>query len=207
MENQGLFAFLLLALGLGILVAEIFIPSAGLLTVMAILCLCGSAWFAWNAWYLTGKYGIWWSYVAGAVVMLPVTVTSVLYILPRTEMGRTLFAAPQSLEEVTPFLAEEARLSQLIHRQGKTLTMFSPGGMAQIGSERFHAESEGVLIDAGTPVVVVGVNGNRLVVQPLEDHPSGDEPQADDPQDVASSSPADPATGTSSIDFDIPEPA
>ena len=151
------------------------------------------------------------------ILLLPTTVTVAVYIFPRTSYGKAVLAVPQSLEEVTPFLEEEARLTSLINSHGQTCSMFSPGGMVQIGYEKFHAESDGVLIDAGTDVVVVGVKGNRLIVMSAELHDSiaqsapspktaavNEVPNADFDQNVTGSH---ATSGGDPIDFDLPENA
>jgi membrane-bound serine protease (ClpP class) len=171
MENYSLFAFLLLFLGIGILMSEIVIPSAGLLSFMALACFIGSGICAYNAWYLTGKMGWWWGYVFGIVFIIPSVIAGTLYYLPRTKLGKELFAVPPSLEDLTPFVREEQRLIKMIDEIGTATTLFSPGGMAQVGREKFHAEAEGMLVEPGTEIVVIGVRGNRLLIRPLALHP------------------------------------
>lgn len=171
MENYGLFALLLVILGIGVLFSEIFIPSAGMLSFVALACFGGSAFCAYHGWYVPGKLVLWWSYIIGVVVVVPSGIAGVMYYLPRTKMGQELFATPPTLAELTPFAKEEQRLISLIEDFGTAMTLFSPGGMAQIGREKFHAESEGIMIEPGTEIVVVGVRGNRLLVRPLSLHP------------------------------------
>ncbi len=205
MDTNTLLVFLLVALGLGIIMAEVFIPSAGVLSIMALCCFAGSAFCAWKAWYATEQYGYWWGYVFSMVIGVPSLIGTGLYILPRTQLGRNLLAAPQDLEEVTPFQEEESRLSELINQTGVAVTMFSPGGMVQIGRDRLHAESEGVLIDPGTEIMVVGVRGNRLVVRPtsLESSLVANAEANSDSVPEPSTEPTEEEQ--SSIDFDVPD--
>jgi len=215
MESYGLLVFLMVALGTGLLICEVFIPSAGILTLASILCYVVATFCAWRGWYNAGETTWWWSYVFGMVVLLPAAITGAVYVFPRTNYGKSVLAVPQSLEEVTPFQEEEVRLTSLINSRGKSATMFSPGGMVQIGHEKFHAESDGGLIDTGQDVVVVGVKGNRLVVRAAELHDSIAESSSipktatNDGPAVAEFHQADAASEDSSgeepIDFDIPE--
>lgn len=215
MDNYGLIVFLAVALGTGFLICEIFIPSAGILTIGSILCYAIATFCAWRGWYQAGHTAWWWGYVFGMILLLPTTVAGAVYVFPRTAYGKSVLAVPQSLEEVTPFQDEEARLTSLINSHGQAATMFSPGGMVQIGPEKFHAESDGVLIDAGTDVVVVGVKGNRLIVMSAELHDSiaqsasspktaavNEAPNEDFDQNVASSN---DTSGGNPFDFDVPE--
>ena len=215
MDNYGLIVFLAVALGTGLLVCEVFIPSAGILAIGSILCFAVATFSAWRGWYQAGDTTWWWGYVFGMILLLPTTISGSVYIFPRTTYGKAVLAIPQSLEEVTPFLKEEARLTGLINSHGRTSTMFSPGGMVLIGHEKFHAESEGVLIDAGTDVVVVGVRGNRLVVMSAELHDSiaqstsspktaavNEVPNVDFDRNIAS---ANDTSGGDPFDFDVPQ--
>ncbi len=217
MDNYGLIVFLAVALGTGFLICEVFIPSAGILTIGSILCFAVATFSAWRGWYQAGETTWWWGYVFGMILLLPTTISGAVYIFPRTAYGKAVLAVPQSLEEVTPFQEEEARLTSLINSHGQTSTMFSPGGMVQIGHEKFHAESDGVLIDAGTDVIVVGVKGNRLIVMSAELHDSiaqsasspktaavNEVPNGDFGQNVAAS---DETSGGEPFDFDVPENA
>ncbi|MBI1311477.1 hypothetical protein GC176_09230 [bacterium] len=211
METYPILVVLLVTVGLAALVGELMIPSAGILTVVALGCLGGSAWCAWQAWYAKGNLVAWWSYVGAVLFLMPTAISATLYILPRTSFGQELFAAPQSAEELTPFQDEGQKLHSLINQHGHTQNLFSPGGMVQIGRDRFHAESEGMMIDPDTEVVVVGVKGNRLVVCPLslyEDSRStaaaATEPPAFDAENADSD---DPSGHGRSIDFDVPETA
>jgi membrane-bound ClpP family serine protease len=166
--NEPLLAILLLLLGLALLILEVFIPSGGLIMVTAIASLGGSVWFAYSAWYATAP-SIWWTYVVGTTVSIPVSLVGAFYLLQKTPLGRRIMLEAPAPDEVVPFSAEEAHLTQLIGRPGKTLSMLNPGGLAEVDGERLHCESEGIVIDPQQPVVVVGVTGNRVIVRPATD--------------------------------------
>ncbi len=217
MESYGLIVFMMVALGTGFLICEVFIPSAGILTIASIICYLVATFCAWRGWYQAGATVWWWSYVFAMVILLPTTISGAVYIFPRTSYGKAVLAVPQSLEELTPFQEEEARLSGLINSHGQTATMFSPGGMVQIGHEKFHAVSDGTLIDAGEDVVVVGVKGNRLIVMSAELHASIAQ-STTTPKTAAVNEPPNGEVAQNSetindtasddpIDFDIPENA
>jgi membrane-bound ClpP family serine protease len=170
MDTYTLMVFLLVIVGLGIIVSEIFIPSAGMLSILAFGCFCGSAFCAYRAWYEPGYMAAFWTYVACMIIGIPAFIAGGLHVLPKTTLGDKLLVGPQDLATLTPFQEEEQRLTELIEQHGQATTLFSPGGMVQIGREKFHAESEGVIVEPGTDIVVVGVKGNRLVVRPLSLH-------------------------------------
>ena len=185
MDNSTL-AVLLLLVGLALIVAEIFIPSGGLIFAVSVLCLVGSIWCAWNAW-AESQPSLWWTFLIALVLLLPVSVGGALYLFPRTAMGRRVLLEAPDLSEVTPFSEEESHLKQLIGVSGKTLTLLNPGGLVSVNGERLHCESEGMMLDAGTEVRVVSVRANRLVVRAI----SKDESVADASPDESEDPPLD----------------
>ena len=164
--TQEHFALLLLVVGLSLLVAEIFIPSGGILLVLAIIALAGSVWCAKVAWWDTNEKAFWWTYIFGLIVLLPVAVGVSLYAFPRTKLGRRILLEAPPLDEVTPYADEFERLSKMIGTTGQTLTLLNPGGLVLVDGERIHCESDGMLmIDPQQDVEIVAVKGNRLVVR------------------------------------------
>jgi membrane-bound ClpP family serine protease len=207
MDTYPILVVLLVTIGIAALIGELMLPSAGLLTLIAVSCLGGSAWCAWQAWYAQGHLLAWWTYVGSVLFLLPSAIVATLYILPRTSFGQELFAAPQSAKDLTPFQEEGVKLHSLIDERGRTQNLFSPGGMVQIGRDRYHAESEGVMIDPGTDVVIVGVRGNRLVVRPLSLHEGQGGPVASAETTVFGAGEDGEAGEAGPIDFDVPETA
>jgi len=187
-------ALLLMLLGLALLVAEVFIPSGGIILTAAVLSLGASIWYAWKAWG-ESQPAAWWTYLAVLIALLPTVVIGAFYVFPRTSLGRRILLEAPSLEEVTPFADEQEGLARLLGQTGTTVTLLSPGGMVSVDGERLHCESEGMMIDRQQPVEVVGLRANRLVVRLLpreEPTPGPDRPDDD-------------VSGTPPLDFDLPQ--
>lgn len=197
MGYESLVAVGLLILGLALIVAEICIPSGGLITIFSVCCFLGSGWFAWQAWWNTSPT-LWWSYVGGVLVLVPATLGLALYILPRTSIGKRILLEAPSLDEVTPYQREQQRLAALIGKTGKTLTLLSPGGLVLVDGERMHAETRGLLLEPGETVKVVAVKGNRIVVQPLPGQAAEEIPSADNERPVQTAA-------DEPLDFDFPQ--
>jgi membrane-bound ClpP family serine protease len=180
MDNYGLFAVLLLLAGLVVLVTEVFIPSGGILAITTTVLLVSATLCAYAAWF-RGTPGLFWAFVGGEIVLVPAALGTAFTILPKTAMGRRLILQAPELEEMEPFMAETARLQQLVGKTGMTATMLNPGGIVVVDQERLHAFSEGILIDPHTPVEILEVRGTRVLVRlyqgPLPD--SGTSPGAD----------------------------
>jgi membrane-bound ClpP family serine protease len=187
-------AVVLLVLGLALIVCEVFIPSAGLIAAFATLCLAGSIACAWSAWaYKSPAYFT--IYLISLLILIPSALSGAFYVLPRTEFGRQVLLEGPDLQEVTPYQEEQRQLQRLVGKIGKTQTMLNPGGLVIVEGTRQHCESEGLLLEAGMPVEIVAVKGNRLVVRPVE--PSSDAGPSD--QKIARADDQQP------LDFDLPQ--
>ncbi len=160
-----------------LLFAEVLIPSGGLLFFGSMVALGCAVWSAWTAWWYTNPI-MFWSFVMGSLVLLPASVAAAIQVWPHTPMGKMM--EPPTAEEVTPYVEEQLRLSQLIGQIGETVTPLNPAGMVLISGERVHCFSEGLVVDRGTRVRVLAVQGNRLLVRPhVAKEPSAEIPLTD----------------------------
>lgn len=188
--DSSIWAIALLLATLVLLFLEVLIPSGGLIFCAAMVCLIGSIWAAWDAWW--GSNSIyWWIYVASVCVLIPTSVGTAIYTWPYTPIGRK--AEPPSEEEVTPYLEEQRRLERLVGHVGEVITPLNPAGMVRVEGQRLHACSEGLLIPVGDTVRVLSVQGNRVVVRKSEPLPHSD------PESHGESS-----EGDAPLDFDFP---
>ena len=164
MDHYDILAIVMLFVGLALLIAEVFIPSGGMITILSVLCIVVSVWAAYQAWWEPAG-SIWWMYLAALLLLAPGSIGGSLYMLQHTGLGRHILLDAPSLDEVTPYAEEEHRLRQLIGMRGTTSTLLNPGGMVLVDGERLHCESPGMLIECDREVEVVGLKGNRLVVR------------------------------------------
>ncbi len=112
---------------------------------------------------------------------------------------------PPSLAEVTGYAKEEEKLNSLIGKHGKTLSTLMPGGLVELDGERFHCESQGMVIEAQETVEVIQIRGNRLVVRPFRGDTST--AKAETPQSESTDTSNRSNNGKSddeSLDFDVP---
>jgi membrane-bound serine protease (ClpP class) len=188
-------AILLLVVSLVLLVAEVFIPSGGMILISALVCLVASVWFGWRAW--SDYPAAWWTYIASVIIVIPSVAGAVLYWFPKTSMGKRILLEAPTPEEVSSYDDEVARLRKLIGERGETLTLLNPGGLVLVAGERHHCESEGLMIEPREPVQVVRLSGNRLVVRPAS--------KLDKPPDAGRDvPPVEDPTDDRSLDFEVP---
>lgn len=189
-DSNAIFAVLLLLAGIGILTAEVFIPSGGLLGVITFLTLVVSLVFAYRAWG-TSHPNIFWSFCGVLLVLVPTAIGTAFYFLPRTSFGKQVLLDGPEIERVTPFAEETAHLHSLVGQFGRAITPLKPTGTISVNGERLQAMSEGMIIESGQTVEVLDVRGTNLVVK------SGISPRE---------GPRGPTADESSrLDFEIPQ--
>lgn len=182
MSTPVVAAFILLAVSLLFFAAEIFIPSGGLITVLAVTALVASIIFAVKAWWGDSN-SLFWVFVTVELVLVPTVVIGSVQLLPYTPWGHRVLLEPPSADEITGYQDEVDHLATLVGRFGETVTDLNPGGMVEIDGERLHCEGDGMMLGRGETVEVIAVNGNRLRVRPSTRPPatSGDETAATAP--------------------------
>ena len=161
-------AIALFIVGLGLVLAEVMIPSFGLFTVLCCACFAGSAVIAFGQSTATGVL-----FVSAAFVCVPITIVIGFRFLRTSRFGnRLLLGAPDTPEAVEGIYAENTRL---VGRQGTAVTPLRPAGTADFDGERIPVVTEGDLVAAGRTVEVVAVEGNRIVVRPVGPDPDDED--------------------------------
>ncbi|EDL61379.1 NfeD family protein [Gimesia maris] len=196
--DYSLIAILALAVALMMMVAEIFLPSGGIIAVLALTSIAGSVWAAWMAWWGTSP-GSWWTYIASVIVLIPTTLGFAVRIFPNTAWGKKVIHEVPTLDEVTGFREETEHLQSLIGKIGKTQTLLNPSGFVLVNHERHHCESQGMIVDAQVNVEIIAVEGNRLVVKVVK------QPDTDEAKSGEESTTSDDKIADESLDFEVPE--
>ena len=168
MSNSLIWASLILVLGLLLLIAELFIPSGGVLGILAAAALIGSILFAFSAPPPAGMI-----FLIVVVIALPTVIGIGLQLWPKTPLGRRMLLDGPTPEEIYPLDQRDYELSRLVGRVGRTITQLRPAGMTDFDGRRVDTIAEGMIIEAGTLVRVVDFKGHRVIVRKVED----DEPQ------------------------------
>ena len=165
MDYQTLIVFLLFAVGLALIVAEIFIPSGGFITVLSLLSLVASVVYAHRVWWTTDRDAFW-MFCGSTLVLIPATVVGTLWVLSRTRLGNHVLLEGPSQDEVDPYAADADERQKLIGQIGRTTTLMAPGGLVDVNGERYHAVTEGGMLDPDQTVRVIAVQGPRILVRP-----------------------------------------
>ena len=159
-------AIILFVAGVVLGIAEVFIPSAGILVIMSIAAFIGSVYCAFQ---IGTGWGI--SFVLAAPLVMLVAVVKGFKVFPKTPFGRRMILArPDQKEEAEAVDAAahanpETEDRELIGKEGTARTDLRPSGSAEIEGRRYNVVSEGGFIAEGTRLRVVEVRGNRVVVE------------------------------------------
>ena len=107
-------AILLLVLGTGLAVMEIFFPSAGILGFLSALAVIAA--IVLGFWHDPITGGL---ILLGALFGLPTVIVLGLKYWPKTAMGRRVLLGVQKSEDVLPAQPEKEYLTSLIGRVGQ----------------------------------------------------------------------------------------
>jgi len=156
--NIEFWSILLLGLGLVIVMLEVFIPSAGILGIVAAAAIISGAVVAWRA-----EPGVFSTYMTLAAALIPVTIIGGLKLFPKTPIGKhmTLAGSTFDLKDAT---AGGDQYEQLRDQDGVAETTLRPAGKALIDGRLIDVTTRGEMIERGQPVRVVRVEGNRVFV-------------------------------------------
>jgi membrane-bound serine protease (ClpP class) len=141
--------------GVILLIAEILLPSHGILGVIAAAALITGV----GACFAINQYvGL--ASAIGVVLLMPVAVAAWVKVWPHTYAGKRLILGPtQSAEAHVP------AVSLAIGQVGTVVSELRPGGVCEFGAERVESRCENGTIPAGRRVEVVAVVDGRPLVR------------------------------------------
>ena len=165
-------AFILLGAAIGLLVLEVFVPSGGMLAIVAGVCLVGSM-----LGFFMHSTGAGFLALGVLIVFGPVAT----WLAFRLWMGSSLAdrmilgAASDPLDRTSQEAYDESRREQvarsthlqaLIGSEGVSVTVLRPVGVVRIDRERYDALAETGLIAADRRIIVTEAYDNQLNVRP-----------------------------------------
>ena len=150
---------LLQVIGILVIIAEIFIPSLGVLTLIALAVLAYSIYIVFTS--ISTTAGV--IFTGLDIILVPFIIVLGIKILAKSPLS-----LKRELSKQNGVVSQKEKLETYINMPGESVTDLRPAGMAQINSQRVDVVTDGEYIDAGTPVVVTGVEGNRIIVDRAE---------------------------------------
>ena len=155
-----LFAVFLYFISAALIIAEVFIPSGGILGTMAFLSLVGGVAIFFNNSIIAGWIG-----VVIAVIMIPSVLTAAYKMLPKTKFGKAVILEPSERQKGDA-IPDTPALKQMIGKQGTVLTTLRPVGICDFAGQRLECVAEsGGYIEKDNLVEVIHVEGTQLTVR------------------------------------------
>jgi membrane-bound serine protease (ClpP class) len=143
-----------------LIVAEVFVPSGGLLSVCALACLIGGV-------ATFSRVSSVWMGVLVAIIEVPVVLAVCLKVFPKTRFGKTVTLVPPKREEGDA-IPDTDELEELLGEIGEVMTPLRPVGMVDFAGRRMECVAEGGYVDKGKQVTVIKVESTQLTVRVVE---------------------------------------
>lgn len=146
---------LLQLVGVLVVIAEIILPSAGLLSLLAISIFGYSLFLVFNE--ISTAAGI--AFVIADLIMIPTLVIIGIKMLVNSPV--TLHTELSSKQGVT---SQSPELDSYLGLEGVALTDLRPAGMAKIAGKRLDVVTRGEYIEKDSNLIVGAVTANQIVV-------------------------------------------
>lgn len=170
--RAGSLEIILFVLGIGLLIFEVFvIPGFGVAGISGLAALAISLVLSLQR-FVIPEFSYQWDILGENVLIVVGSVVGAILgalLLAMLVKNTPLFSRLTLTEQQTAtagYTAQENGVGErYLNREGVAETTLRPSGKVRLDDEVLPAESEGSFIEKGTPVRVVRVDGNRLVVR------------------------------------------
>ena len=154
-----IFPIVLQVVGLLVVVAEVFIPSMGILSVIAIGVISYSLYLVHTG--ISSQ--VFWIFLGGDLMVVPI-----ILILGLKLLGRSPLALKKELSSREGVVSHSPDQAGYLDKTGKTITALRPSGAALIDGQRLDVVADGEYMEAGAQVRVVRIAGNQMIVNRLD---------------------------------------
>jgi membrane-bound ClpP family serine protease len=145
-----------------LIVAEIFVPSGGLISICALACLVGGLMIFFKLEQVPRWVGI-----VTALVEIPVVLVATYKIFPKTRFGKSVTLAPPK-RQAGEGIPDKEDLKALLGAVGNVVTPLRPVGMVDFDGRRVECVAEGGYVEKEANVKVIKVESTQLTVRLFE---------------------------------------
>ena len=146
-----------------LIVAEVFVPSAGLLSACAFACVVGGILIFFQYSATAG-----WAGVVIAAIMVPSLLVVAYKVFPKTRFGKSVTLTPPRRQRGDA-IADSSQLNELLGAVGSVLTPLRPVGTCDFSGRRLECVAESGYVDKGKKVKVIRVQATQLTVRQIEE--------------------------------------
>ena len=148
-----LLAIALFVVGVVLLFAEIFLPGV-IIGLVGFGMVVASIYFGFKQ-----AQGLGIALLVMGALLVPVFAILWYHVISKK------FAVRRTLVEA---LSADVGLKELIGKDGVAITNLRPAGAAEVDGKRVDVVADGEMVEKGTRIKVVEVEGNRIVVRPVK---------------------------------------
>ncbi|MBN2037899.1 MAG: hypothetical protein JW768_14250 [Chitinispirillaceae bacterium] len=142
--------------GIVVIIAEFIIPSAGILSLIA------AGLFGWSLYLVFSTI----STGAGiTVALIDLALVPVLVIVGVKMLAASKITLRDTLARKDGAVSQPPEWTRVQGKEGITITALHPAGSVMIDGKKYDVISRGDYIEKNVPVVVIAVEGNRIVVK------------------------------------------
>jgi len=146
-----------------LIIAEVFVPSGGLISICALACLIGGAVIFFRHSTTAGWVG-----VIIAIIMIPSVLVIAYKIFPKTRFGKSVTLTPPQRQQGNA-IPDTPELKELLGAEGLVLTPLRPVGMCDFSGQRVECVAESGYVDKDKKVKVIDVESTQLTVRVIEE--------------------------------------
>ncbi len=155
MTSKLIIAVLLQIAGVAVIFAEILIPSAGILAIIALGLLGYSLFYIFSS--LSMTVGI--VFLIADAIIIPIALIFGVKLLAKSPL--TLKSDLSSEDGVT---SQDKSLDDYLGKSGVAESDLRPSGVARIDGKRLDVVTRGEYIEKETEITILSVTANQLVV-------------------------------------------
>src|SRR5262249_12755084 len=152
MEANLSLAYVLIGAGFLLMIAELFVPSGGILSVLSACSILAGIVMAF---FHDTSTGLW--TLLGVCVALPVVGGVALHYWPKTPLGRRFFLTAPAEDATVAHLPENVELEELRGQFGQALSALRPAGVVDFNGRRIDCITEGIMVERGQWVRCIDV--------------------------------------------------
>lgn len=159
MTTGWVLAIVLYGVCAALLIAEVFLPSGGILGICAVAAGAGGVALFFGEGPVVGWIG-----VGVALVMIPSILILAYKVFPRTRFGRAVTLVPPD-RPTGDGVPDADQLRSLVGARGVVVTPLRPVGVCEFSGKRIECVAESGYVDRGVSVEVLWVHGTQPTVR------------------------------------------
>ena len=162
LAGWNVLSLMLLIIGLGLMIAEMFTPGLGIMGAFGIIALIAAIVLSAHS-LLDAIFTL-----AIIFVVLFIAGFIVYRSFTKGRIAKSSIVLKESIDAASTSLEDEA-MQGIIGMEGVTLTALRPSGNAEIGGKRYDVMTNGEFIPKDTRIRVERIEGLKILVKKAED--------------------------------------